>query len=82
MRRCERQCETMKRPNILPVFNEDERRELHRLLGSKVAFMMGRKFEEGDWTEVYCKAKGIPYTGWSNLKLDVVHGQDYATLFL
>lgn len=36
--------------------------------------MMGRKFEEGDWSYVYCRAKGIPETGWSNLKIDVTHG--------
>jgi len=36
--------------------------------------MMGRKFEEGDWAEVYCRAKGIPLKGWSNLDIDVMHG--------
>lgn len=35
--------------------------------------MMGRKFEEGDWSHVYCKAKGIPQLGWSNLEIDVTH---------
>ncbi len=35
--------------------------------------MMGRKFEEGDWAEVYCAAKEIPLSGWSNLNLDIVH---------
>lgn len=35
--------------------------------------MMGRKLEEGDWTSVYCKAKGIPVAGWSNLSIDVMH---------
>jgi hypothetical protein len=34
--------------------------------------MFGRKLEEADWTEVYCKARGIPNQGWSNLKLDVM----------
>jgi hypothetical protein len=32
-----------------------------------------RKFEEGDWAEVYAAAKQIPLSGWSNLSLDVVH---------
>jgi hypothetical protein len=36
--------------------------------------MMGRKFEEGDWCRVYCSAKGIPHTSWSNLSIDVMHG--------
>ncbi len=46
--------------------------EAHALLAAKVAYMMGRKFEEGDWAEVYCKAKGIPVRGWSNLKIDIM----------
>ena len=41
------------------------------LLAAKVASMMGRKLEEGDWKEVYCKAKNIPDSGWSNLQIDV-----------
>jgi hypothetical protein len=35
--------------------------------------MMGRKFEEGDWSYVYCAAKGLPESGWSNLRIDVMH---------
>jgi len=35
--------------------------------------MMGRKFEEGDWADVYSTAKGIPNRGWSNLNIDVMH---------
>lgn len=35
--------------------------------------MMGRKLEEGDWAEVYCRAKGLPNQGWSNLNIDVMH---------
>src|SRR5207244_7387762 len=42
-------------------------------LATRVAYMMGRKMEEADWTEVYCAAKGIPKKGWSNLEIDVVH---------
>lgn len=64
----------MIRPKVLPAFTESERIKAHRLLASKVALMMGRKFEEGDWAQVYCAAKGIPLSGWSNLNLDIVHG--------
>lgn len=63
----------MKRPTTLPAFSESEREKAHALLGSLVASMMGRKLEEGDWAEVYCKAKGIPLRGWSNLDIDVTH---------
>ena len=35
--------------------------------------MMGRKFEEGDWSYVYHTAKNIPVSGWSNLNIDVIH---------
>jgi hypothetical protein len=64
----------MRRPRTLPTFTEEERVEAHRLLATKVAFMMGRKMEEGDWAEVYCGAKNIPHRGWSNLKIDIMHG--------
>lgn len=57
----------------LPAFTTDERDKAHTLLAIRVAHMMGRKFEEGDWSYVYCKAKGIPETGWSNLNIDVAH---------
>lgn len=64
----------MRLPATLPAFSEEERKRAHVLLGSLVASMMGRKLEEGDWAEVYCKAKGIPLRGWSNLDIDVMHG--------
>ncbi len=57
----------------LAVFTLTEREMLHRLLAAKVARMMGRKLEEGDWAEVYCRAKAIPNRGWSNLNIDVMH---------
>ena len=63
----------MRRPRILPAFSPEERNRAHFLLASRVAFMMGRKFEEGDWSYVYCRAKGIPEQGWSNLSVDVMH---------
>lgn len=61
-------------PNTLPCFSAEERVRAHELLGIRVAHMMGRKFEEGDWSYVYCRAKGIPEGGWSNLSIDVMHG--------
>jgi hypothetical protein len=57
----------------LPAFTPEEREKVQRLLALKVAHMMGRKLEEGDWSEVYCAAKGIPNRGWSNLNIDVIH---------
>jgi len=58
----------------LPCFNASERVKAHELLAIRVAHMMGRKLEEADWAYVYCKAKGIPVGGWSNLNIDVMHG--------
>ena len=58
----------------LPAFTPAEQRAAHLLLAAKVAQMMARTFEEGDWTEVYCAAKRIPCQDWSNLKLDVMYG--------
>lgn len=57
----------------LPVFTDEQAKRTKILLAAKVASMMGRKLEEGDWSEVYCKAKDIPDTGWSNLHIDVNH---------
>lgn len=63
----------MRQPVTLAAFSPEERDEAHKLLATRVAFMMGRKFEEGDWAEVYCRAKKIPLKGWSNLQIDVMH---------
>ena len=61
--------------NTLPVFSPEEREETKLLLATKVVSMRGRKLEEGDWSEVYCAAKGIPNQVWSNLHIDVdYHG--------
>ncbi len=57
---------------LLAAFTEAELAKVHILLASKVSSMFGRKFEEGDWADVYCAAKGIPETGWSNLNIDVM----------
>lgn len=36
--------------------------------------LQGRKLEEGDWTEIYCRVKNAPDLGWSNLPFrDYVH---------
>ncbi len=53
----------MRQPLTLPAFTPDQRVTVHRLLAARVAFMMGRKFEEGDWADVYSTAKGIPNRG-------------------
>ena len=58
----------------LTAFSVEEKQRAHRLLVARVAHMGARKFEEGDWTDVYCGAKGIPKTGWSNLHIDIMHG--------
>lgn len=63
----------MIRPKTLSAFSTDEMATAHALLASRVASMMGRKFEEGDWAYVYHTTKGLPNHGWSNLNIDVMH---------
>lgn len=63
----------MKIPKVLAAFGSDELEKVERLLAARVAYMGSRKLEEGDWSDVYCKAKGIPVSGWSNLQIDVMH---------
>ncbi|GMV93800.1 MAG: hypothetical protein AMXMBFR82_35780 [Candidatus Hydrogenedentota bacterium] len=63
----------MKRAQTLPAFTPEEVERVHSLLAIKVSYMMGRKMEEGDWADVYCRAKGISDKGWSNLNIDVMH---------
>ncbi len=57
----------------LPVFTEAQLEQATDLLSAKVATMLGRKMEEGDWDFVYCNSKGIPITEWSNLHIDINH---------
>lgn len=57
----------------LPVFNAEQKVRAKLLLATQVASMMGRKFEEGDWGQIYCGAKDIPLQPWSNLHIDVMH---------
>lgn len=59
--------------SALPCFTAEEKAKAHALLAIRVAHMMGRKFEEGDWSHVYCRSKGIAERGWSNLDIDVMH---------
>jgi len=62
-------------PNTtLPAFNAEEYDKTRLYLATQVSEMMGRKFEEGDWTKVYCASKGIPPARWSNLGIDITHG--------
>lgn len=56
---------------LLKAFEEKELKLAHELLSAKVATMLGRKMEEGDWDFVYCNAKKIPKTNWSNLNIDI-----------
>jgi hypothetical protein len=44
--------------------------EMNRLVRS----LQGRKVEEDDWTNLYCKVKDAPHPGWSNLPFrDYLH---------
>jgi hypothetical protein len=61
----------MPRMLTIEAFSASEGKLAKVLLATQVAMMMGRKFEEGDWARVYCKAKGIPEAGWSNLNIDI-----------
>jgi len=61
----------MASPELLSAFSPDQAKRAKLLLATQVATMMGRKLEEGDWSAVYCKAKGIPESGWSNLHIDI-----------
>ena len=57
----------------LRAFSDQEYNKAKVLLATQVAYMMGRKLEEDDWNRVYCAAKEIPHSGWSNLNIDVNH---------
>ncbi len=57
----------------LPVFTPKQKRLATDLLSAKVATMLGRKMEEGDWDFVYCNSKKIPFSDWSNLHIDINH---------
>ena len=55
----------------MKAFTAEEVKSAKVFLATRVASMMGRKLEEGDWTSVYCRAKKLPDVGWSNLHIDV-----------
>ncbi|MCP4489515.1 MAG: hypothetical protein GY820_19700 [Gammaproteobacteria bacterium] len=57
----------------LEAFTEEEKNTALDILSAKVSTMLGRKMEEGDWDFVYCNAKNIPESDWSNLHIDVNH---------
>ena len=59
--------------NTLQAFSETEYQLAKELLSAKVATMLGRKMEEGDWDFVYCNAKQIPLSDWSNLHIDIIY---------
>ncbi len=63
----------MHRPQTRQAFTPQEQERAHHLLATRVATMMNRKFEEGDWAHVYCTAKQIPLAGWSNLNIDIMY---------
>ncbi|EJS2611961.1 hypothetical protein NW622_004632 [Vibrio alginolyticus] len=58
---------------LLQAFTSDEYLLANDLLSAKVATMLGRKMEEGDWDFVYCNSKNIPITEWSNVNIDINH---------
>lgn len=60
--------------DTLPVFSAEQIQRARIFLATRVAEMMGRKLEEGDWAKVYCAAKGIPLAGWSNTDIDIIFG--------
>ena len=63
--------ENKMKSKTLSVFSLGELKVATDLLSAKVSTMLGRKMEEDDWSFVYCNAKNIPYSDWSNLYIDV-----------
>jgi hypothetical protein len=61
-------------PNTLACFSGTEFVDAHKYLAAQVSTMLGRKFEENDWTAVYSAAKKMPANTWSNLNIDVSYG--------
>jgi hypothetical protein len=59
--------------NTKLAFSQKQKELAKKLLATRVAQMMGRKFEEDDWAFVYCHSKNIPKRGWSNLHIDIMH---------
>lgn len=60
--------------NYMTPFTHDELVHANALVQRLAVSLQGRKLEEGDWTEVYCRVKGAPIPGWSNLPFrDYIH---------
>ena len=57
------------------AFNADEVLAATVEVNKLAKALQGRKLEEGDWTSLYCRVKGAPDRGWSNLPFrDYLHG--------
>lgn len=58
----------------LTPFTASERKRAEREVNRLAVSLQGRKVEEGDWTELYCRVKNAPYSGWSNMPFrDYIH---------
>lgn len=58
----------------LIAFNATELLSVTAEINNLVKSLQGRKLEEGDWTSIYCRVKGAPDPGWSNLPFrDYIH---------
>ena len=56
------------------AFNSDEVVVTAAEVNKLAKTLQGRKLEEGDWTSLYCRVKGAPDSGWSNLPFrDYLH---------
>lgn len=58
----------------IQAFDADEVLLATAEVNKLVRSLQGRKLEEGDWTGLYCRVKGVPDMGWSNLPFrDYLH---------
>lgn len=58
----------------LTAFDTDEMAAVAIAMNKLVRQLQGRKLEEGDWTDLYCRIKGAPAHGWSNMPFrDYLH---------
>lgn len=58
----------------IQAFDADEVLMATAEVNKLVRSLQGRKLEEGDWTSLYCRVKGVPEMGWSNLPFrDYLH---------
>lgn len=57
------------------AFTDKEALVVQAEIEQLVRALQGRKLEEGDWTELYCRVKGAPCGNWSNLPFrDFLYG--------